>query len=466
MEAAAGGKRAYSIIVPTYNERLNVALIVYLIFKHLPDVNFEIIIVDDGSPDGTQDIGKKLQEVYGEDRVPKYLPSFIRKQKETGADVVTGTRYVKNGSVHGWNLMRKLTSRGTNVLAQTLLQPGASDLTGSFRLYKQDVLEDLISSCVSKGYVFQMEMIVRATRKGYHIEEVPITFVDRVFGISKLVDASHKAHQWPTAAARRAVEVGEGGEGRGWSSRREWEVGGAAGVVVEVAALGFWVVGLSISGGSRGKVGGGAGLAVVAVRLAAEARRRGSDGGRAGLDLRLIPTSKISRRSLYSPSKVTHLQPFARVLHRPRREEVACRADRFVHWSLARSDGPNRPHQIPAEIARAARVLSEENPSSRRQRHRHPIRQAAAGPGHLVLSRTELCRFSGAKIYPGKGIRFIRADSQVFLFANSKCKRYFHNRLKPAKLTWTAMYRKQHKKDIHAEAVKKRRRTTKKIFRV
>ncbi|KAL6005610.1 60S ribosomal protein L24 [Asimina triloba] len=78
--------------------------------------------------------------------------------------------------------------------------------------------------------------------------------------------------------------------------------------------------------------------------------------------------------------------------------------------------------------------------------------------------RTELCRFSGAKIYPGKGIRFVRADSQVFLFANSKCKRYFHNRLKPSKLTWTAMYRKQHKKDIHAEAVKKRRRTTKKPY--
>ncbi|KAF7068865.1 hypothetical protein CFC21_074577 [Triticum aestivum] len=220
---AGGGRPEYSIIVPTYNERLNIALIVYLIFKHPPDAKFEIIIVDDGSPDGTQDIVKQLQQVYGEDRVllrarprklglgtaymhglkhasgefvvimdadlshhPKYLPSFIRKQKETGADIVTGTRYVSNGGVHGWNLMRKLTSRGANVLAQTLLQPGASDLTGSFRLYKRSVLEDVISSCVSKGYVFQMEMIVRATRKGYHIEEVPITFVDRVFGISKL----------------------------------------------------------------------------------------------------------------------------------------------------------------------------------------------------------------------------------------------------------------------------------------
>ncbi|MED6155178.1 Dolichol-phosphate mannosyltransferase subunit 1 [Stylosanthes scabra] len=213
----------YSIIVPTYNERLNIGLIVYLIFKHLKDVDFEVIVVDDGSPDGTQDVVKQLQKVYGEDRIllrprpkklglgtayihgmkhasgnfvvimdadlshhPKYLPRFISKQMETRADIVTGTRYVKGGGVHGWNLMRKLTSRGANVLAQTFLWPGVSDLTGSFRLYRKSVLEDIISSCVSKGYVFQMEMIVRASRKGYHIEEVPITFVDRVFGSSKL----------------------------------------------------------------------------------------------------------------------------------------------------------------------------------------------------------------------------------------------------------------------------------------
>ncbi|KAI3925344.1 hypothetical protein MKW92_048720 [Papaver armeniacum] len=66
--------------------------------------------------------------------------------------------------------------------------------------------------------------------------------------------------------------------------------------------------------------------------------------------------------------------------------------------------------------------------------------------GLLWIYMIELCRFSGAKIYTGRGIRFIRSDSQVFLFVNSKCKRYFHNKLKPSKLTWTAMYRKQHKK--------------------
>ncbi|XP_055834309.1 dolichol-phosphate mannosyltransferase subunit 1 isoform X2 [Solanum dulcamara] len=211
-----GEKNKYSIIIPTYNERLNIALIIYLVFKHLSDVDFEIIVVDDGSPDGTQDIVKQLQKllrprprklglgtayIHGLKHAsgnfvvimdadlshhPKYLPRFIKKQMETGANIVTGTRYVSSGGVHGWNLMRKLTSRGANVLAQTLLWPGVSDLTGSFRLYQKSALEDIISSCVSKGYVFQMEMIVRASRKGYRIEEVPITFVDRVFGSSKL----------------------------------------------------------------------------------------------------------------------------------------------------------------------------------------------------------------------------------------------------------------------------------------
>ncbi len=77
-------------------------------------------------------------------------------------------------------------SRGANFLTQILLRPGASDLTGSFRLYKKNVLQKLIEGCVSKGYVFQMEMIIRARQFNYTIGEVPITFVDRVYGESKL----------------------------------------------------------------------------------------------------------------------------------------------------------------------------------------------------------------------------------------------------------------------------------------
>ena len=70
-------------------------------------------------------------------------------------DVVTGTRYVGDGGVYGWDLKRKTVSRGANLITQILLRPGVSDLTGSFRLYKKDVLQTLVNSCVSKGYVFQ-----------------------------------------------------------------------------------------------------------------------------------------------------------------------------------------------------------------------------------------------------------------------------------------------------------------------
>jgi len=117
---------------------------------------------------------------------PKFIPMFIAKQKEKDYDVVSGTRYSGNGGVYGWDLKRKIISRGANYVTQVLLRPGASDLTGSFRLYKKSVLEKLVQSCKSKGYVFQMEMIIRARQFNYTIGEVPISFVDRVYGESKL----------------------------------------------------------------------------------------------------------------------------------------------------------------------------------------------------------------------------------------------------------------------------------------
>ncbi|XP_072014365.1 dolichol-phosphate mannosyltransferase subunit 1-like [Amphiura filiformis] len=222
---AAPTEEKYSILLPTYNERENLPLIVWLLVKSFEEsgYNFEIIVIDDGSPDGTLEVGRQLEKMYGKDKIvlrprakklglgtayihgikhatgdfiiimdadlshhPKFIPEFIKKQKEHDYDVVSGTRYALGGGVYGWDLKRKVISRGANFLTQILLRPGASDLTGSFRLYKKDVLHHLIDSCVSKGYVFQMEMIIRARQNRYSIGEVPITFVDRVYGESKL----------------------------------------------------------------------------------------------------------------------------------------------------------------------------------------------------------------------------------------------------------------------------------------
>ena len=81
---------------------------------------------------------------------PKYIPAMLASQKASGCDVVTGTRYKAGGGVYGWDLVRKFTSRGANLLAQLLLQPQVSDLTGSFRLYKRGVFEQLIKQVRSK----------------------------------------------------------------------------------------------------------------------------------------------------------------------------------------------------------------------------------------------------------------------------------------------------------------------------
>ena len=114
------------------------------------------------------------------------MPEFIKKQKEGDFDVVTGSRYIPNGGVFGWNFKRKLTSRVANFIADTLLNPGVSDLTGSYRLYKREVFNNSMAAMQSKGYVFQMEIIVRAHDMNYTIGEVPIVFVDRMYGKSKM----------------------------------------------------------------------------------------------------------------------------------------------------------------------------------------------------------------------------------------------------------------------------------------
>lgn len=87
------------------------------------------------------------------------LSLHFRRQAQTNCDIVTGTRYGQGGGTAGWDLRRILTSRGANLLANLLLNPGVSDLTGSFRLYKKNVLEDLLKSVKGKTYVFQMEVL-------------------------------------------------------------------------------------------------------------------------------------------------------------------------------------------------------------------------------------------------------------------------------------------------------------------
>ncbi|XP_046441485.1 dolichol-phosphate mannosyltransferase subunit 1-like [Daphnia pulex] len=220
-----GADDKYSVLLPTYNEKDNLPIIVWLLVKAFTDsgYDFEIIVIDDGSPDGTLDVAKQLQTIYGDKKIvlrprekklglgtayihgikhatgnyvvimdadlshhPKFIHQFIEKQKEKDYDLVSGTRYSGNGGVYGWDLKRKVISRGANYVTQVLLRPGASDLTGSFRLYKKKVLEKLVQSCKSKGYVFQMEMVIRARQLGFTIGEVPISFVDRVYGESKL----------------------------------------------------------------------------------------------------------------------------------------------------------------------------------------------------------------------------------------------------------------------------------------
>lgn len=111
---------------------------------------------------------------------------MVKVMDSTRKEIVTGTRYALGGGVYGWDFKRKLTSKGANFLADFLLNPGVSDLTGSFRLYERRVLEEVLPKIKCTGYAFQMEIIVRSKKAGFSVGEVPITFVDRIYGESKL----------------------------------------------------------------------------------------------------------------------------------------------------------------------------------------------------------------------------------------------------------------------------------------
>lgn len=215
----------YSVILPTYNERENLPIIYYLLDKTFTEakLEYEVVIVDDSSPDNTLEVAQAIQKSFGEKHVtivsrkgklglgtayiaglkaakgeriilmdadlshhPKFIPQMVELMDSTKKEIITGTRYALGGGVYGWDFKRKLTSKGANFLADFLLNPGVSDLTGSFRLYERRVLEEILPKIKCKGYAFQMEIIVRSRKAGFSVGEVPISFVDRIYGESKL----------------------------------------------------------------------------------------------------------------------------------------------------------------------------------------------------------------------------------------------------------------------------------------
>jgi dolichol-phosphate mannosyltransferase len=213
------------VCVPTYNERENVEELVTAVRCVMDgaDIDGHVLVVDDGSPDGTGDIAQRL--AAGDSRVhvlhrdgkagigPAYVAGFRHALGEgadlilemdcdfshdpsdiprliaasSHADLVLGSRYIEGGRVTDWNPLRRLISRGGCAYASTVLRLPIRDLTGGFKCFNRNVLESLPLEQVSgQGYGFQIEMTYRAHVAGFTVEEVPITFTDRAKGTSKM----------------------------------------------------------------------------------------------------------------------------------------------------------------------------------------------------------------------------------------------------------------------------------------
>ena len=218
------------VVMPTYNEAENLEGIAAAVLERLPGAT--LLIVDDNSPDGTgrladdlaarerrlrvhhrpgkQGLGKAYVDGFrvaldaGAARIvqmdadwshhPDYLPTLMNAldggpgaPRPDGADVVIGSRYVKGGSVREWGLRRRLLSRGGSTFARIVLRLTPHDLTGAFKAWRRDVLAAIpFDALHSGGYVFSIEMTFLASRAGARVVEVPIVFVDRRAGQSKM----------------------------------------------------------------------------------------------------------------------------------------------------------------------------------------------------------------------------------------------------------------------------------------
>src|SRR5262245_24854635 len=205
----------------------------------------EVLVIDDNSPDGTGEIADRLASELPYLRVlhrpakrgigPAYLDGF-REALAGGAelvlemdcdfshdpkdvprliaaaddaDLVLGSRYVRGGGVRNWALLRRVISRGGSLYAQVLLGLRVRDLTGGFKCYRRAVLEGIDLDAVSSaGYAFQIETTYRAKRAGFRVVEVPITFVDREVGGSKMSRAIVLEGFWRVPVLRLAALFG------------------------------------------------------------------------------------------------------------------------------------------------------------------------------------------------------------------------------------------------------------------
>ena len=215
------------LILPTYNEAENIEAIVLAAADALagaPCEGFRVLVVDDGSPDGTGQIVERLaaehpwvQVLHRTDKEgigPAYLAGFryaldhgaafvlemdsdfshdpadlarLLQAIEGGADLALGSRYVPGGGVSDWGLLRRLVSEGGSTYARIVLGLRVRDLTGGFKCFRREVLEAIhFDSVRSQGYGFQVELTYRAVRAGFRVVEVPIVFRDRQRGQSKM----------------------------------------------------------------------------------------------------------------------------------------------------------------------------------------------------------------------------------------------------------------------------------------
>ncbi|MEI6086764.1 MAG: polyprenol monophosphomannose synthase [Bacteroidota bacterium] len=212
------------VIIPTYNEKENIALIIEKVFSM--DLGYHILVVDDNSPDGTGAIVKSLitkypGQLFIEERLGKqglgtaYIHGFkwgIEKGynfifemdadfshnpedlerlydacKTGGADLAIGSRYVKGGKTENWPIDRKIYSKGGALYTKIITWMPVQDPTAGFMCYKREVLDAINLDEISfVGYAFQIEMKFAAWKLGFKFKEVPITFIDRKIGYSKM----------------------------------------------------------------------------------------------------------------------------------------------------------------------------------------------------------------------------------------------------------------------------------------